>query len=221
MESTISPQMLREWARHLLAREAVASTVTVPAEPATILVFEKLRRQLSTPVGVDGFRALATRALTLARSEVPNLSVVQVTAEGCLHGFSELEAHTVPDDDQFGDVGVIFIAQLLGLFLTFLGPATTQRLVQGVFPQTEIPTTESAHGAPFAGIRQEANNLRSLSERLESLASEHPAVEDGLASISENIRNTATLLDVFATIRSSSETLREGNLTPASTTYVM
>jgi hypothetical protein len=48
---------------------------------------------------------------------------------------------------------------------------------------------------------EEVNRLRSVSERLQSLAEKHPAVEDGLVGISGNIRDIATILDVFAVIR--------------------
>ena len=82
-------------------------------------VYERLRRQLGAPVGVDGFQSLASRALALAKSESPRLRAVQVTANGGLRGLGEVESQTNPDED--GEAGIILIAQLLGLFLTFLG----------------------------------------------------------------------------------------------------
>jgi hypothetical protein len=45
----------RDLARSLVAREADSSTTSLHAEPATMRVYEKLRRQLAAPVGVDGF----------------------------------------------------------------------------------------------------------------------------------------------------------------------
>jgi hypothetical protein len=202
------PMMLYR-ARHLLAYEAVAATTSLQTGSPTFRVYEKLRLQLCPLVGVDGFQVLAARALKLAKSNAPSLGAVQVTAEGCLRGFGELEPQTAPDKD--GEAGAIFIAYLFGLFLSFLGPATTRRLIQDVFPHLE-PATESSISTPFENILQEVSQLRSVSERLELLANKHPAVEDGLVGISGNIRYIATILDVFAVIRNGSEGLQESDL---------
>jgi hypothetical protein len=211
-EPMLPPTTMRDWARNLLASEAVPTSGQT--EPATVLIYEKLRRQLCAPVGLDGFRALASRALALAKSEAPMLSAVQVTAEGRLRGLGEPESRT--DLAQDGEVGIVFIANLLGLFLTFLGAATTRRLVRDVFPLLEAPT-EPDTTTPFEIIRQEVGQLRSVSERLASLADRHPAVEDGLVSISENIRNIATILDVFVVIKDRPD----GNLTVQTSKYLM
>jgi len=210
--------MMRDWARHLLAGQAAANATSMQTEPATLLVYEKLRRQLSATLGHDGFRALAFRALTLARLEAPGLDAVRVTAEGSLCGLSEGEQPI--DLEQADEVGVIFIGHVLTLFQTFLGPATTRRLLQEDLPNLEA-TAESGTSRQYQGIFEEANNLRSASERLESMADENPAVEDGLTAISENIRNIATLLDVFATVRGASDSLRESIPTDFSTRYLM
>jgi hypothetical protein len=212
-----SPLMC-DWARHLLAYESVPGTGSVQTETATFLVYEALRQQLCAPIGVDGFQALASRALTLARSDAPSLNAVQITADGRLRGLGELEEQM--NLDQCGEAGVIFIAYLLGLFLTFLGTTTTRRLVEDIFPHLEAPAG-SEKPSPFEGILQEVENLRSVSATLESLANQHPAVEDGLLSISGNIRNIATILDVFAVVRNASDAVREAEPHRASTKYLM
>jgi len=216
----LPPSMMRDWARHLLAYEASATTTSPQTESPTFVVYEKIRERLCPLVGVDGFQVLAARALKLAKSKTPRLDAVQVTAEGCLRGFGELEPQTGLDKDQDSEAGVIFIAYLFGLFLTFLGPATTQRLVQDVFPHLEA-ATESGRSTPFENIVHEVNQLRSVSERLESLADQHPAVEDGLVDISGNIRSIAAILDVFAIIRSGSDTLLESEPKEQATRYLM
>src|ERR1035438_1468422 len=129
------PQKTRDLARSLFACEADASTTSLHTEPATVRVYERLRRQLGAPVGTDGFQALASRALALAKSESPGLSAVQITTNGGLCGLGEVESQTDADDD--GEVGVILIAQLLGLFLTFLGEATTLRLIEDLRLRSE------------------------------------------------------------------------------------
>jgi hypothetical protein len=126
---------------------------------------------------------------------------VQVTADGCFQGLGELEPQI--DKDYAAEAGVILLAQLLGLFLTFIGEALTLRLVQDVSPQLKV-TTKSGAPMPFEGILQEVGQLNSVSERLESLADQHPFVEDALMSISGNIRSTATVLEILALIRNKS-----------------
>src|SRR3984957_18669738 len=96
-EPMIPPQKTRDLARSLVASEADASTTKLQTEPATVRVYERLRRQLGTPVGVDGFQALASRALALAKSESPRLGAVQLTANGGLRGLGEVESHTEAD----------------------------------------------------------------------------------------------------------------------------
>jgi hypothetical protein len=203
--------MMRDWARHLLAYEAVAATTSLQTGSPTFRVYEKLRLQLYPLVGMDGFQVLAARALKLAKSNAPSLDAVQVTAEGCLRGFGPVEPQTEPESDRDRQAGVIFIALLFQLFLTFLGPATTRRLVLDVFPSF-APETESDRSTPFEDMLQEVNQLRSVSERLQSLADKHPAVEDGLVGISGNIRDIATILDVFAVIRNRPDGLLESEL---------
>ena len=63
-------------------------------------------------------------------------------ANGGLRGLGEVESQTNSDED--GDVGIILIAQLLGLFLTLLGEATTLRLIEDLRLQAEIGTESVA-----------------------------------------------------------------------------
>jgi len=108
------------------------------------------------------------------------------------------------------------IAQLLGLFLTFLGEVTTLRLIEDVRLQADARTesdttkkktiTSPADGpemvAAFEDLLLEIDRLRSVSEHIETLADKHPGMEDGLVSVAGNIRSIATVLDVFTLIRS-------------------
>jgi hypothetical protein len=201
--------MMRDWARHLLAHETDTDSTLPQTESPTSLVFEKLRQGLCPIVGVDGFQVLAARALKLAQAETPRLGSALVTAQGYLHGFSESAPQTDQDKAQDGEAGVILIAHLFGLFLTFLGPATTRQLVQDVFPHLEAANesgiSTSGISTPFENMLQEVNQLKSVSDRLAILADQHPAVEDGLVGISGNIRSIATILDVFAVVKRRSE----------------
>jgi hypothetical protein len=208
------PKNTRDLARNLVACEAEASPSSPHSEPATLRVYERLRRQLGAPVGVDGFQALASRALALAKSQSSRLTAVEVTANGGLRGLGEVESQADADED--GEAGIILIAQLLGLFLTFLGEATTLRLIEDLRLQVEdslVPArtaedliTSASDGpvmaAAFEDLLLEIDRLRSVGQHIEALADRHPGMEDGLVSVAGNIRSIATVLDVFTLIRS-------------------
>jgi hypothetical protein len=225
-------QKTRDLARSLVASEADASTTSLQTGTATVRVYERLRRQLGAPVGVDGFQALASRALALAKSEFPRLSAVEVTANGDLRGLGEVESQADTDED--GEAGIVLIAQLLGLFLTFLGEATTLRLIEDLRLQVEVRTEPDATAADAAGsatggapmaaafedLLVEIDRLRSVSEHIETLVDKHPGMEDGLVSVAGNIRNIATVLDVFTLIRSKAGGSQEDVPNPQTKGYV-
>jgi hypothetical protein len=50
---------------------------------------------------------------------------------------------------------------------------------------------------PSTAILHEAQQLHNVSDRLESLAGQHPLVSNALITISGSVRNTATLLEVL------------------------
>lgn len=200
------PPETLDLARRILAFEAIEGKRSEPLQSAAVLVYAKLRQHLCALAGVAGYQALLSRALTMARTEAPSLSAVQVTADGYLQGLNELAPQI--DEDQAQEGEVILLAQLLGLFLSFIGEALTLRLVQDVAPYLTV-TTKSGRSAPFETILQEANQLKNASERLKSLAEQHPVVEDALMSISGSIINTATLLEVLVHIRDESDNLRK------------
>jgi hypothetical protein len=226
------PHKTRDLALSLVAREADASATSLQTKPATVRVYERLRRQLGAPVGVDGFQALASRALALAKSESPRLSAVQVTANGDLRGLGEIESHMEADEN--GEAGIILIAQLLGLFLTFLGEATTLRLIEDLRLQSDIKTESAVstadttdseadrlvRAAAFGDLLLEIDRLRSVSEHIEILADKHPGMEDGLVSVAGNIRSIATILDVFTLIRSKAGGPQDEEPNPETNRYM-
>ena len=229
-EPMLPPNKTRELARSLVASEAEAAKATLHTQPATVRVYEKLRRQLGAPVGTDGFQTLASRALALARSESPRLNAVEVTANGGLRGLGEIESKTGTEEE----VGVILIAQLLGLFLTFLGEATTLRLIEDLRLQVDVktdpPTSAQdttareadgpAMAAVFEDLLVEIDRLRSVSEHIAILADKHPGMEDGLISVAGNIRSIAAVLDVFTLIRSKAGGSQEDAPDPGTNRYM-
>jgi hypothetical protein len=228
----LPPKKTRELARSLVANEADASTTSLQTEPATVRVYERLRRQLGAPVGTHAFQSLASRALALAKSESPQLSAVQITANGGLRGLGDVEFQTDADED--GEAGTILIAQLLSLFLTFLGEATTLRLIEDLRLQSDTrtasvtppadPSDSDSDGpvmaAAFEDLLLEIDRLRSVSDHVEALAVMHPGMQDGLVSVAGNIRSIATVLDVFTLIRSKAGGSQEDRTDPETNRFM-
>ena len=126
------------------------------------------------------------------------------------------------------------LATAPGLFLTFLGEPTMLRLIEDFRLQVDVGpeparTTEdtitSAADAPamaaaFEDLLLEIDRLRSVSERIETLADRHPGMEDGLVSVAGNIRSIATVLDVFTLIRSKAGDSQEEASIPEPNRYL-
>jgi hypothetical protein len=137
----MNPTVSQNLAGCLLAYEAAAGKNSEPTESAAFRVCEKLRQPLCSLAGVAGFRSLLSRALVLARAEVPSLSTVQVAADGSLKGLDELGPQR--DKDMAKEGGALLIAQLLGLLLTFIGEGLTLRMVQDVWPESAFDDRDS------------------------------------------------------------------------------
>lgn len=126
-DPTVNPTS-RDLAERLLAYEAVkADHSRVPPLPVARVV-ETLRYSLSKLAGEAGFRALLTRAVTLAKSQAPGLSTVQIQPDGSLQGFPD------PTTDELAQAYIILVANLLGLLITFVGEPFTRTLVQDAWP---------------------------------------------------------------------------------------
>jgi CheY-like chemotaxis protein len=78
-----------------------------------------LRLRLIKLAGVEGFRSLLSRALTLAKPEVPSLNMVQVLADGSVEGFDGIEGSEATGAAT--QAGTVLVAHLLELLMTFIG----------------------------------------------------------------------------------------------------
>jgi hypothetical protein len=194
------PPQTRDLAQRLIANEGAAGNTSEPMEFAAFRVCETLRRPVGALVGVPGFRSLLSRALTLARAEAPSLSAVRVAADGSLEGLDELGSQI--EKDQVREGGVILIAHLLGLLLTFIGETMTSRLVTSEVlpPLRSIPQIGVRTG--FEVILNEVDQLKSVSAHLEELADQHPPFTEALMSVAGNVRTSATVLEVLVAVRS-------------------
>jgi len=142
---TTLPEM-RDLTQRLLSYEACAGNTTEPVETITLRVYQKLRQSLGELAGTAGFHALASRALALARSEVPSLGAVQVGADGNLEGISAIEPSIKAEQDRVHEGGVILISRLLGLLFIFLGEALTLSLLREAWPGAVLDDRNSENG---------------------------------------------------------------------------
>ncbi len=106
-------------------------------------MYERLRGSLGEFAGVTGFHSLASRALALARTEVPVLSGVRVSADGGLQGFGEIEHRWDVDKVQAGEfpaseAGIVLIAGIIDLLHVLLGEASTFSLLRITWPDADF-----------------------------------------------------------------------------------
>ncbi len=134
--STASPE-IQDLARRLLAIEAERDNSSSARVDVAMRVIEELRLRLVRLAGVDGFRSLLSRALTLAKAEVPSLNMVRVAADGSLEGLDGIEQsqeEAVPT----GQAGLSLVAHVLELLVTFIGAPLTLSLVRDKWPDVSI-----------------------------------------------------------------------------------
>ena len=142
---TAAPGM-RDLAHRLLNYEADAGMTSETMTSPTTRVYEKLRQSLGQFAGAAGFQSLASRALTLARSENLSLITVRITEDGSLHGLSESESQFDIDNNQAAEGGIILIARFLGLLRVFLGEALTLSVLRNAWPDEALDDRSSVDG---------------------------------------------------------------------------
>ncbi len=140
------PSEMRDLAQQLLSYEAESGNSSEPEESKILRVYQKLRQSLGELAGTAGFHSLASRALALARSDVPSLSAVRVGADGNLEGMSSIGPSNKVEQDRVHEGGVILIARLLGLLLIFLGEALTLSLLRDAWPGAAFDDRNSGNG---------------------------------------------------------------------------
>jgi hypothetical protein len=133
MPNSTTPK-LKEFAARLLAYETDSSKAGSVNQSAVFRLCEKLRLPLCKLMGVAGYRVLFSRALGLAGTEVRWLRGLHVRSDGTLEGVDELEARLASEQITQGELALV--ARLLGLLVTFIGPALTLQLVEEAWPKT-------------------------------------------------------------------------------------
>ncbi len=131
---------IEDLARRLIAFESTRKPSDGPVG-ATLRACEALRGPLAKFVGMAGFRSLLSRALAIAKAEIPSLGSVQVRPDGSLEGLEGVE------QNQDAEAGAVVVTQLLGLLVTFIGKPLMLRLVHDAWPDaTEAETGRIGEG---------------------------------------------------------------------------
>jgi hypothetical protein len=128
-------EQFQEFAKHVLACEAALIEEGKAKALDAFQACDKLRIQLRKIFGSGGFRPLLHRALVLAGAKTPWLCKLRTTPDGALDGFAELPSDL--DRSILAEGEIALIAELLGLLVTFVGPALTLSLVQDIWPALE------------------------------------------------------------------------------------
>lgn len=140
--SMASPQV-QALARRLLAFEAGHDDAAEARGDVVVRVIEELRLRLIKFAGMDGFRALLTRALTLAKAEVPALSKVRVGVDGSLEAFVGIER-----SDEVVQAGTVLVAHVLQLLVTFIGEPLTLHLIRDTWPNAPVSGADLTEETP-------------------------------------------------------------------------
>ena len=100
---------------------------------------QNLRKPLAAFTGVDGYRALVSRAVTLARAKAPLLSAVRMGGDGSFHITEGADVRF--DGNEAAHAGIYLVAEMLGLLATFVGWPLTLVIVRGAWPDVhgEVP----------------------------------------------------------------------------------
>lgn len=131
-------------ARRLLVFEAAPENASGPNETIAVQVIEKLRLRLVKFAGVEGFRSLLSRALTLAKADVPFLQRVQIREDGSLEGFLE----NLNEEEEAQYAGTVLVARLLELLITFIGEPLTLQLMRDAWPNADWGTQPKTEETP-------------------------------------------------------------------------
>lgn len=112
-------------AQQLLALEIKHVSGTDQDVECIVRVLERLRQPLTKFAGPVGYSSLLSRALSLAKAQLPELQMISIQADGSVTGFQNPEQYAA---------GVEIVAQLLALLAIFIGESLMVTLLRDAWP---------------------------------------------------------------------------------------
>ncbi len=135
-------EAVRDLARRLLAIEAGQSPSSDHASDAQARVCSKLRYHLVRVVGLEGFVALLSRALALAKVDAPYLAGYAVSSAGSLEGVPG--ATSPPGGEQAAEAYVTLLGHTIALLELFIGDGLTLGILYEIWPEAALSDTHLA-----------------------------------------------------------------------------
>jgi len=127
---------MRHLAERIIKQEAGERELPSTEFQISGAVIQKLRPQLVDLMGNNGFHALVSRSLRLAKEEVPWLARASLNKEGILEGFEDSHEPAAPEQISTG--GSVMLASMLGLLSSFIGELLTMQIVLEVWPKLQL-----------------------------------------------------------------------------------
>ena len=124
---------LHNLARQLLDAESAGAEPTLGAAGPLVNACARLRGPLKKLVGTAGYSSLLSRALTVAARKAPALQSLRISADGSFANIDAVQPGAAPVE-VLRNAGVVFLADLLGLLVAFIGQPLTLSLVREAWP---------------------------------------------------------------------------------------
>lgn len=134
----------QDLARWLLDTEAVMGKSSDENFCAVYELCEKLRSLISELAGVAGYKSVLSRALALAKAEVPGLKAFNVGQDGRLEIL--VKEGSGKQSGKISDGDLILVAKFLELLDTFIGENLTRKLIHDVWPEAPFKVMEMVGG---------------------------------------------------------------------------
>ena len=127
---------LRDFAERLISIGVTDSKSSASKPRAVFTVLDRLRPCLVQVVGDLGFKAVLSRALALANTDVAWLREVHVKPDGSLDGLDELQAKV--DSKEIAEGTVALLAEFFGLLVELIGERLVLQLVHTAMPSVSM-----------------------------------------------------------------------------------
>jgi hypothetical protein len=142
-----------------LAQRLVLDPAAGPKNPDvppdySFAALEKLERQLHLAVGGAGSNALLSRALVLAKKDLPRLAGVSLNKKNRLEGLANIDPPFTQEEAYEGEIHLI--GNTVELLCTFVGKAMALRFIQSPWPDASFDKEEVDEDSLTEGTNEQS-----------------------------------------------------------------